>query len=334
MSLVLTVRSPLAFTFATACAISLVASAADTRWHQVPGRPIWVDVPQPWEVGADAERTVLSMKHPRGGEVRLVITPTEGADVVLQLESRRLESSYRSVTLEATPEKAPGLGGGFEGLGFAGDTRFNLQIAPTSVTVPDPAGELTLRAYLVTAASKATDKDVRTLSRSLLETARLQWERPGGAWTTIPGTAMQLQQPIAGWSAKVSSDVLVLKRASRDAEVQARFVVAGATPDGVAAAKDIDSLLARYASGVAPPGLVATAPTVGPKSAPKGTRVVRGEAQGDLEGATAGPARLLLAGVPVKGGAVLLIASASGESAPALDALEAIALTLRTTPAP
>lgn len=323
-----------AFIFVAAYLSSLVASAADTRWHQVPGRPIWVDVPLPWEVAADPVRTVLEMKHPRGGEVRLVITPNEEAESALLLESRRLESSYRSVTLNATPEATPGLGGGFEGLGFAGETRIALQVTPTTVTIPDPAGELTLRVYLVTAASPASAKDVRSLAAGILGGARIQWERPGGAWTTVPGTTMQLQQPIAGWSAKVSNDVLIMKRAERDGEVQARFVVAGATPDGVASATDLDALLSRYAKGVAPSGLVPSAPAAGPKSAPKGTRVIKGEAHVDVKGTGPAAARLVLAGVPVKGGAVLLIANAFGDAAPTLEALEAIALTVRATPAP
>jgi hypothetical protein len=328
------VRFRAAFIFVAACLSSFVASAADTRWHQVPGRPIWVDVPLPWEVAADAVRTVLEMKHPRGGEVRLVITPSEGAEAALLLESRRLESSYRSVTLNATPEATPGLGGGFEGIGFAGDTRIALQITPNTITIPDPAGELTLRVYLVTAASPASAKDVRSLSAGLLGGARIQWERPGGAWTTVPGTTMQLQQPIAGWSAKVSNDVLIMKRAERDGEVQARFVVAGAKPDGVASATDLDALLSRYAKGVAPSGLVPSAPAAGPKSAPKGSRVVKGEAQVDVKGTGPAAARLVVAGVPVKGGAILLIANAFGDAAPTLEALEAIALTVRATPAP
>ncbi|MBT9560086.1 MAG: hypothetical protein IV100_28925 [Myxococcales bacterium] len=328
------VRLRATFTFVVACLWGLVASAADTRWHQVPGRPIWVDVPLPWEVAADPVRTVLEMNHPRGGEVRLVITPTDGAESTLLLESRRLESSYRSVTLTATPEATPGLGGGFDGIGFAGDTRIALRIAPTTVTIPDPTGELTLRVYLVTAASPASAKDVRALSVGLLAGARIQWERPGGAWTTVPGTTMQLQQPIAEWSAKVSADVLIMKRSSRDGEVQARFVVAGAKPDGVASSTDLDALLSRYAKGVAAPGLVPSAPAAGPKSAPKGTRVVRGEAQVEMQGTGPAPARLVVAGVPVKGGAILLIASAFGDAAPTVEALEAIALTLRATTEP
>jgi len=216
---------------------SATADAAGTRWYQVPARAVWVDVPEPWSLGAAKERPILRGKHPKGAQM-FVSASAQPVAEALEAMKGYLQPEYPRFTFKRA-------GAGVLS-GAAHLDQVELPLTVTARRVASPEGELTVVVAVVRPST--APKAMASLSERLAETAAGQWKRPGGARVGVGKPGFTVRQPNEGW-------LIVGRRGDNTAELISEDKRAGFQMIWRPQQKSPRALLDRYAKGIDPGGV-------------------------------------------------------------------------------
>ena len=264
---------------------------ASSPWAQVPGRPVWASFPARWSVAGDADRTALTGTFERGGTIRLAVIPTGASDTLTAQEWDRLASGYRDV---GTPKVT---GDAFAGSGHIGEARFELRVVRSPLDTSPLKDVEALTLVVATAIPASGKRELAAPLAAIAKSVRVQWDRPGGGWTLIPGTTIEVREPDVGFRTVVTAESVSVQ--SQAAEVQVRL----------GKAEDLGPLLTRTTRFLAPAGITWTATAPFKAKALGNLAGLRTVGAGTVEGLGY---RFEVVAIAVPEGVLLAIASSRG----------------------
>ncbi len=282
------------------------ASADPPLYYQVPGSPIWVDVPTPWTVRPDPKAPRLLIQNKDLGRLEVTVmkdTPMNDAQkrVRAVIEARHQDVAW-------TRGK---IAGETTGKGTLRGRDIHLRVR----LVPEKTSTIAVVSFTAEAGAKA----VHALQDAVLKSIEHGWQRPGGVWARIPDASARVNVR-TGWKTLANPDPHQLHINSRDGQGAIQLMVDQREDKTL---DDSLDMVVELAGGAAVTWSEPTAwkPTDGARAGLRRT----GTATAD--GHTL---RFAVYVVPIREGRLMLAARTTGDAAaPLMAQVEEIAASLR-----
>jgi hypothetical protein len=181
--------------------LSATVQAKD-RWQQVPGAPVWVEVPAGWQATAHRQKHALELRDAQRGRCTLYAVRSGKVTEAAFLEDIQsdLDRQYGAVTWKRGQKRVQG-----------GVIQHEEKVYQASLR-HQRAFRVKKENWRVALLTIAPDDEWETVSATalaLFKNKAVGWSRPRPRWLRVPGTNYQVRHPQGGWRVSATDSAAV-----------------------------------------------------------------------------------------------------------------------------